>query len=116
MGEEIGHVETFFILMKDYIETHSILNIILMFWNFIGSMLILLLGYIMFNEVESKRTTLSVFSLWGTKVALVLVMIGALFQSMKIEVPSLRTGLFFTGALIYLIIIVVSYKQNKHTP
>ena len=101
--------------MREFIQTQSLANIILMFWNFFGSMLIGIFSFLMFQAIEHRRDTIDNIRLFGTKIALVMLMGGSIFQAIRIEVPSVRLGFILSGVLIYLIVIVLAYNRGDNT-
>lgn len=102
MEKEIG---AFDFLINHYCDHHSWYHVFLMFWNFLGSLTIMVLSYWRLQDIISQKPSFnSRLDFVGVKASLILITIGAFYHAIVIQVPSFREGCMYSGVLLYLLL------------
>jgi len=110
MEEVVKTTNDFFFLMHHFVCGHSVWDVILCFWNFIGCMLICLLSIWAIHNLDEQRWSKPTDRIL-VKLIMTLVCIGSFKHGIQITRPDLSDGLIFTAILLYL---VIYWLQNKH--
>ena len=114
MEEANETISAFETLMGMYLDQRSGWEIFLMFFNFVASMVIVFLAYWRHSDLENQKIGFKTkWEYHCVKASMVLIMIGALFHSIRIEVPSMREAATYSGILLYLLMRRIKQIRDK---